>query len=363
MCNAACFMVPIFVLRRSTWIQFGLIIPGYVIRDTAGQLLYGVAALAGWLQILQLLRVNKTLGIKVIIMQRVAVDFAKWGVFWAIVTIAFSMILRHCFKDADLDVSDSIEFDDAKYGTLQLSGVKLIALLVRPLFGEFREEAQFDATKYPSFTRLVYYFYMFVMQIGMVNILIALLSKTFTDVESRARPVWAHERIKMILMLEKSALGFFLGTGSSRYQTPWHKCPHIIEDPDWKIKETNAKKILVKALAGAEMDANDARWQKLGIEEAAAQLSVTLRRDGRFPLLLGNTSEENLHTSSTEPADKALRKAWLLAQSGPELFFVLEKEADQSEEPLQIPVPEMPASVSSVSSSEPRSESPLVIWV
>jgi hypothetical protein len=156
--------------------------------------------------------------------------------------------------------------------------------------------------------------------------LIALLSKTFADAESNAELVLAYERIKMILKLEKSALGFFIGKGSSRYQAPWHKCPHIIEDPEWGAKEKDAKQVLLLALVkalGRPADAvTDGRWQTMSLEEVARKVSP--------------------NEAALAVMDEPVRKAWRLAQSGPELFMVLEREEEHSQRSSEHPSEPVP---------------------
>jgi hypothetical protein len=309
-----------------TLIQFGLIIPGWVIERPAlaplvsakvGSLLYGLSALVGWIQILQTLRANKSLGVKVIVMRNVAVDFAKWGVFWAIITVGFSMLLRQCFATS--------EKDDAMN-----EGALVVGLLVRPLFGEFRSEPEFDRTTYPGFTRVVYYFYQFVIQIGMLNTLIAMLSRTFSEVESKAHHVWIIERVRTILMLEKSALGFFIGP-RYRYQAPWHKCPHIVPDPDAEAKENTAKDVLLRALG--------ARSRSSALPGSAANMTDAQEVEcwqGPATRPLSSLSLEQVAKMVSSNADglaglpDCVKAAWWLAVTGPELFIVLERESEPS---------------------------------
>ena len=99
--------------------------------------------MAGWFRILALFSVLEVLGIKVIIMMRMVKDVFFWGILWAILTIAFSALLSKCFHDGDATVIQDLEtFKDSR----------IVSLMIKLMFADFRDEGEYEATPYPKFT-------------------------------------------------------------------------------------------------------------------------------------------------------------------------------------------------------------------
>ncbi|KAJ3068200.1 Transient receptor putative cation channel sub V member 5 [Podochytrium sp. JEL0797] len=184
-------------------------------------ILLGFSAVLGWLNMLYYSNGFQNIGPLVLIFRRVLfVDLANWFLLYSLFTAGFAGAFNLQMKSAhskDPDILDWQTYHGAVVWT------------VRFVFGDGNYD-DFRASQFPVFTMLLFFVYGFLVLVLLVNIFIAKLSLTFTEVSEDSTRLWKLQFASLMLDIDsrldatmRSKIASQLGFRDATFQ---NKTPH-----------------------------------------------------------------------------------------------------------------------------------------
>ncbi|CAG5132739.1 unnamed protein product, partial [Candidula unifasciata] len=129
-----------------------------------------------------------------IIYKMITGDLFCFGIIYIIFLSGFTQGFFFLFQSVSSKTADP---DLAKFSNVQDTILKMFEMTL----GEFRYEV-FSMSNYPPLTKLIFALFMILVPILLLNMLIAMMGNTYTQVISKSTKEWWKQWAKIIVMLE-----------------------------------------------------------------------------------------------------------------------------------------------------------------
>lgn len=203
--SSGCFLAG-FIIRSEYADAKGFLWRDSVKAEHAWMLLYSITACGLWTRLLRMLSVEKRMGILVITIQAMFVDILRFGIIWLMLWMAFAILMRgsaleesqwnfdyaSCgLSDASLDdaaLDDAVrrasrtptEDEEGKEGMSCWPSWWLLKLFFQSMGEFYNDDIRTDAEMITLMLMFV------VMNIMLLNLLIAIMSNSFTEIQEQA---------------------------------------------------------------------------------------------------------------------------------------------------------------------------------
>ncbi|XP_033095746.1 transient receptor potential cation channel subfamily V member 5-like isoform X2 [Anneissia japonica] len=146
-----------------------------------------------WLYILFFYRAMKGLGPFVhMIYEMLRGDLLRFSIIYGIFIFMFSQVFFHMYKDTDVETSDT-------FATVHGSVMSVFKMT----FGDFSDDL-FDQTRHWFLSRVVFVLFAIYLPILLLNMLIAMMGRTYTIIEQKAKREWKRQLAIIILNVERA---------------------------------------------------------------------------------------------------------------------------------------------------------------
>uniref|UniRef100_A0A915DIF7 Ion transport domain-containing protein n=1 Tax=Ditylenchus dipsaci TaxID=166011 RepID=A0A915DIF7_9BILA len=169
-----------------------------------------VFALPGsWIFLLFFARSAKLTGPFVqMIYSMIAGDMIRFAIISSIFLVSFSQVFY--FVGKDMSKKQRLPKNHPNHCAVEgytintySSYLETFITLFRASMGGYDYE-EFSCTNYEPLTKTLFVFYMFIMPIMMINILIAMMGNTYTQIITQAEKAWRQQYAQIVMVLERS---------------------------------------------------------------------------------------------------------------------------------------------------------------
>ncbi|XP_063430515.1 transient receptor potential cation channel subfamily V member 5-like isoform X2 [Mytilus trossulus] len=203
-------------------------------------------------------------------------DFLKFSIIFAIFIAQFSGAFYFLFQGST---------DNQSQGFLTIGDT--IMTLFQMTLGEFKYQ-DFNYTKYPGLTKVVFAVFMILVPILLLNMLIAMMGNTYTQVINKSEKEWRKQWAKIVVVLERS----FTRKQLLKFQQEYSIKLTNTEDCDLgegkgKVSETRGLMVIKtsnKTKASQRKGAISA-WKRVG-KEVVRQMKVQRAKGSIGPIIL-----------------------------------------------------------------------------
>ncbi|XP_046356888.2 transient receptor potential cation channel subfamily V member 6-like [Haliotis rufescens] len=277
-----CMHAPAQTVNMMSSLLILLCIPFRILKlNTVEDILLIIAIPGSWFFLLFFARGVKLTGPFVtMIYKMIKGDLFRFALIYLIFLVGFTQGFFFLFRDVDTDNSDV-----QKFSTLEDTVMNLFQMTL----GEFKYEA-FNYARYPQLTKIVFAFFMFLVPILLLNMLIAMMGNTYTQVISKSEKEWRKQWAKIVVVLERG----FSKKQLLKFQQEY--AVKIAGPPTQDNQKTEARALVViKATSKTKAKQRKAaisNWKRVG-KEIVTQLKEARKR--------GQTVDINLLQNRTRP--------------------------------------------------------------
>ncbi|XP_046544515.1 transient receptor potential cation channel subfamily V member 5-like [Haliotis rubra] len=190
-----CMHAPAQTVYMISCLLMLLCIPFRILKlNTVEDILLIIAIPGSWFFLLFFARGVKLTGPFVtMIYKMIKGDLFRFALIYLIFLIGFTQGFFFLFRDVETDNSDV-----QKFSTLEDTVMNLFQMTL----GEFKYEP-FNYARYPQLTKIVFAFFMFLVPILLLNMLIAMMGNTYTQVISKSEKEWRKQWAKIVVVVER----------------------------------------------------------------------------------------------------------------------------------------------------------------
>ncbi|KAK7475681.1 hypothetical protein BaRGS_00033107, partial [Batillaria attramentaria] len=168
-------------------------------------------------------------------------DLFRFGVIYLIFLIGFTTGFFFLFRDVQ-----SPDENVQKFFTVGA----IVLNLFQMTLGEFEYEV-FDSSRYPELSKLVFFVFMILMSVLLLQMLIAMMGNTYRKVISRAKKEWRRQWANMVLVLERTS---FRTKSLRRYHEKYSKVLEESAQPPYPYSSGSSSRGLMVINKEAESD-------------------------------------------------------------------------------------------------------------
>ncbi|XP_059150513.1 transient receptor potential cation channel subfamily V member 5-like isoform X2 [Physella acuta] len=223
-------------------------------------------------------------------------DLFRFGIIYVIFLFGFTQDFFFLFRDVESSDNEDVK----KFSNL----TETVLYLFQMTFGEFKYEV-FEEAHYPVLSKIIFALFMILVPILLLNMLIAMMGNTYTQVISKSTKEWWKQWAKIVIVLERGISKKKLLEYQKSYSvklsgkpSPDEGCPPIAEERALVVIK-NCEKSKAKTRKGAVH-----RWKLFG-KEIIRQRKIWQNKNNEaqpfalsHSLTKGQLEDENLLSST-----------------------------------------------------------------